>query len=205
MVAGKFSLEINARERAGSLEVYMADGAAGKPSAANLVRQACTRQGDFESTVKFLAETPVLGASNYYLVAGAKPGEGAVITRDATGTNTDIQRLSQGYPADKPWYLLQTNYDRWDNSTHPAPLLPGVFGDDLRRQSGHELMGHLSPENFSMDELWGVMSDDGASTLGAGHWGMYNQATIHTELIIPATGEYHSYEGHQIVAESIVI
>lgn len=205
MVSGSFSVEINARDHKGQLDVFMADAAAGKPSVANLVRQACTRGGDFESAVTFLAETPALGASNYFIVAGAKPGEGAVITRNATGTDTDIQRLSQGYPANAPWYLLQTNYDRWDTTTHPAPLLPSVFGDDLRNKSGHALMAQLTPRNFGLDELWEVMSDDGASTLGAGHWGMYNQATIHTELIVPATGEYHSYEGHQVIATSVMV
>lgn len=205
MVPGKFSVEINARERPGNLDVFMADAAAGKPSAANLVRQACTQAADFESAVKMLAETPILGAANYYLVAGAKPGEGAVITRNATGVASDVQRLPQGYPVEKPWYLLQTNYDRWDNSTHPAPLLPGVFGDDLRTQSGHMLMGQLSPDKFDLESLWQVMTDDGASTLGAGHWGLYNQATIHTELIVPATGEYHSYFGHQLLAQTVVV
>jgi len=205
MVPGKFSVEINARERPGDLATYMADAAAGKPSAANLVRQACTKAQDFESAVKLLSEIPVLGAANYYLVAGARPGEGAVITRNSTGIATNIQRLAQGFPADNPWYLLQTNYDRWDNSTHPAPLLPGIFGNDLRDQSGHALMSQLSPENFSLEALWQVMSDDGASTLGSGHWGIYNQATIHTEVIIPATSEYHSYEGHQVLSQVLVV
>lgn len=205
MVPGSFSVELNAREHAAQLDVYMADAAAGKPTVANLLRQSCMRGGDFESAVKFLAETPTLGTKNYYVVAGAKPGEGAVITRNATGIDTDIQRLSQGYPADAPWYLLQTNYDRWDNTTHPAPLLPNVFGDDLRRESGHALMGQLSPRTFGMEDLWHIMSDNGASTLGSGHWGIYNQATIHTELIVPGTGEYHSYEGHRIVATEIVV
>lgn len=206
MVPGAFSVEINARTTEGvSLDTYMADAAAGKPSVANLVRQACARGGDFESAVKFLSETPALAASNYYVVAGAKAGEGAVITRNASGVESDVQRLAQGFPEGKPWYLFQDNYDHWDDSTHPAPLLPGVFGDDLRRKSGHLLMAQLSPERFGLDELWEVMSDDGASTVGAGHWGIYNQGTIHTEVMVPGTGEYHSYEGHQVIAKQLVV
>ena len=54
----------------------------------------CMRGGDFESTVKFLAETPVLGAGNYFVVAGAKPGEGAVITRNATGEKEKLVCVS---------------------------------------------------------------------------------------------------------------
>jgi N-acylethanolamine-hydrolysing acid amidase len=200
MVPGGFSVEINARDTEATLATFLADAKASKPTVSNLVRQACARGGDFESAVKFLSESPALGAANYYIVAGAKAGEGAVITRNASGVDTDVQRLSQGYPADKPWYLLQDNYDRWDQSVHPAPILPGVFGDDLRRKSGHELMAALSPDDFNLDTLWALMSDDGASTLGAGHWGIYNQATIHTELVVPSTGEYHSYQGHQVVA-----
>lgn len=125
-----------------------------------------------------------------------------MITRNATGVDTDILRMQDGFPSGAPWYLLQDNYDHWDNSIHPAPLLPNIFGDDLLRKSGHELMSQLTPDNFGLDELWEIMSDDGASTLGSGHWGLYNQATIHTEVVVPATGEYHSYQGHQVVASA---
>jgi N-acylethanolamine-hydrolysing acid amidase len=206
MVSGSFSVEINARSTEGvPLDTFMADAAAGKPISANLVRQACARGGDFESAVKFLSETPALGAAAYMIVAGAKAGEGAVISRNATGIDSDVQRLSQGYPADAPWYLLQDNYDHWDNTTHKAPITPGIFGDDLRRVSGHQIMAQLSPAKFGVEEMWQVMSDNGDSTIGSNNWGIFNFATIHTEVIVPATGEYHSYEGHQVVADSEVV
>merc|ERR1711879_1130182 len=171
-----------------------ADAAAGKPISASLVRQACARGGDFEDAVKFLSETPALGASSYMVVAGAKAGEGAVISRNGTGIDTDVQRLSQGYPTDAPWYLLQDNYDHWDPTTHPAPEpFTLTNGDDLRRKSGHEIMASLSPSKFGTEDMWAVMSNDGASTIGSGNWGIFNPATIHTEIIVPETGEYHSY------------
>lgn len=204
MVPGNFSVEINARSTEGvGVDVFMADAAAGKPISANLVRQACTRGGDFESAVEFLAETPALGAASYMLVAGVR--DGAVITRNATGVDTDVQRIAQGYPAGNEWYLIQDNYDRWDASVHKAPITPIIFGDDLRRQSGHTLMSQLSPSNFGVEAMWQVMSDNGASTIGSKNWGLYNFATIHTEVIVPATGEYHSYEGHQVVAADMIV
>merc|ERR550532_608780 len=97
MVPGAFSVEINARGSPSNFDAYLADAAAGKPTASRLVREACARGGDFESAVKYLSETPILGTNVYYVVAGAKPGEGAIISREASGVNSDILRLSQGF------------------------------------------------------------------------------------------------------------
>lgn len=207
MVSGGFSVEINAREHHHLVvEDFMADAAAGKPSVTSLVREACTRfgAGEFESALEFLANTPALGVPNYYVMAGARRGEGAVITRNASGIDTDIQRLGkQGYPAGAPWYLLQTNYDHWDNTIHPAPLLPALYGDDLRRVSGEQLMAQRSPDTFNLEVLWEVMSDSGSST--GVKWPLYNMATIHTELMIPATGHYETYAGHEVVMQKTVV
>merc|ERR1711998_746739 len=50
----------------------------------------------------------------YFIVAGAKPNEGAVITRNRAGlahspTNESVLLLKDA----KSWYLAQTNWDPW--------------------------------------------------------------------------------------------
>merc|ERR1712083_903770 len=107
-------------------------------------------------------------------------------TRNASGTDTDIIRLKDGLPAGKPWFLVQTNYDHWKQPPK----------SDDRRDNGIRSMEAVGPDKLSLDELWGVMSDTGK---GSGTRGVYNSATIHTELIIPATGEYHTYLRHNII------
>lgn len=211
MVDRGFSVEINARGAQGRCctppyDSFIADAKAGKPSASHLVRQACSRGGDWDSAVKFLSETPVLGGPNYYIVAGAAPGEGAVIARNATGVDSVVQRLSDGYPKEKPWYLYEANFDQWDNSTYPAPVGAFYYGNDLRRESAHMLMSKLSPESFNLDTLWNVMSDDGGTTIGPmPDWGVYNFATINTCLMVPSQGIYYSYEGHEVVMKTAVV
>merc|ERR1712072_28578 len=98
-----------------------------------LLRAGCEHGGDFEEGVKFLSETPMI-QTGYLTIAGAAPGEGAILTRNASGADTDILRLKDGYPSDKP-FLIQTNYDHWKK----APIY------DDRRDNGKHAMGEVGP------------------------------------------------------------
>merc|ERR1711920_401110 len=131
-------------------------------------------------------------SSGYLTMAGAAAGAGAIITRNGTGTNTDILRLDKGRPADKPWFLIQTNYDHWTQ--------PPKFDD--RRDNGIKSMDAIGPDKINLDTLWGVMSDTGK---GSGTRGVYNEATISTQMVIPATSELHSYMGHDIIEGTVVV
>lgn len=189
MVPGKWSAEINARKAHGAnLQEAIDRVSKGYPAFPSLLRQGCELGGDFEAGVKYLSETPMI-TSGYFTIAGAAPGEGAILTRNFSGVDTDILRLKDGRPADKPWFLIQTNYDHWTE----APK------SDDRRDNGIKSMEAVGPGNLSLDALWGVMSDTGA---GSGTRGVYNSATIHTELIVPATGEYHTYMRHNIIGHA---
>jgi hypothetical protein len=190
MVPGKWSGEINARgANKPSLAEAIKSAAAGDPSFPGLLRRGCERGGDFEDALKFLSDTPLI-LGGYITMAGAKPGEGAIITRNTTAEGTDVFRLKDGYPADKPFYLIQTNDDHWKDPS------------DGRRNTGKCLMENIGPENVDLDALWGVMSDKGKGECKGG--GIYNAATIHTELIVPATGEYHTYLRHNIIEDVVV-
>jgi N-acylethanolamine-hydrolysing acid amidase len=193
MVPGKWSAEINARgANKPSLAEAIKSAAAGDPAFPNLLRKGCERGGDFEDALKFLSDTPLI-LGGYITMAGAKPGEGAIITRNAAAEGTDVLRLKDGYPTDEPFYLVQTNYDHW---TDPPT-------SDDRRVSAKCLMENLGPQNVDLDALWGVMSDTGKGQCKS-HRGVYNSATIHTELVVPATGEYHTYLRHNIIEDVVV-
>jgi N-acylethanolamine-hydrolysing acid amidase len=183
MVPGKWSGELNARDaHKSSLQESIDRASKGQPCFPVLLRQACEHGGNFESGLKYLSETPMI-TSGYITIAGAAPGEGAIITRNGSGTDTDILRLPAGLPADKPWFLIQTNYEHWEK----PPAL------DDRRDNGIKSMKEVGPDGLNLDTLWTVMSTQGSPR------GVYNQATIHTELVIPATGEYHTYLRHNII------
>lgn len=204
MVPGKFSAECNARhDNHVTLAQYLERTSAGKAHFPMLLRDACANSGNFESAVKYLSKTPMI-STGYYTVAGAAPGEGAIVTRNASGTDTDVRRLSAGWPegGSKPWYLVQTNFDYWDHSVHPAPLAPKLFGDDKRFEMGVKLMAAIGPDNVNLERLWEVMTDNGNTSRQ--RWGIFNAATIHTELVVPATGEYHTYLRHSVIKEVLV-
>lgn len=194
MVPGKWSAEINERDTdAASFDQCLDHASKGWVAFPMLLRQGCMHGGDFEAGLKYLKETPMITAG-YFTIAGAAPGEGAILTRNGTGTDTNVVRLKNGRPAEKPWYLIQTNYDPW---TQPP-------ADDDRRGNGIKSMEAVGSSKVNLDTLWGVMSKTGE---GTGTRGVYNSETISTQLIIPATGSYHPYMGHEIIdgAGAIVV
>ncbi|CAF1466678.1 unnamed protein product [Adineta ricciae] len=71
------------------------------------IRDMLTNSESYDQTVKYLAEVPLV-APCFYIVAGTKPGEGAIITRSRKSSD-DIKVLGR----DNLWFLAQTNYDNW--------------------------------------------------------------------------------------------
>lgn len=192
MVPGKWSAEINARDSyKPSLKEAMQHASKGWLGYPQLLRKGCEHGGDFEAGLKFLSETPMI-SGGYITIAGAAPGEGGILTRNSTGTDTDVLRLKDGHPAGKPWYVIETNYDHWKKP--PA-------GDD-RRDNGIKSMEAVGPDKINLETLWDVLSDEGK---GSGTRGVYNSETISTQLVIPATEEYHPYMGHSILENSVVV
>merc|ERR1712232_1132857 len=164
---GKWSVSIDARDsHSPSLADAMIYASKGAPTFPLLTREGCARGGDFNSAVDFFSNTAMINPG-YFIIAGAAPGEGAVVTRNSTAEGTDVLRLQNGYPSEKPWFLVETNYDHW--------LKPPAWDD--RRDSAIADMVKIGQENVSLDTLWSVMSDTGK---GTGTRGVYNQAIIHT-------------------------
>eukprot|EP00756_Hemistasia_phaeocysticola_P040903 Hpha_TRINITY_DN16889_c4_g2::TRINITY_DN16889_c4_g2_i1::g.148291::m.148291 len=143
-----------------------------------LSRAMCERAGAFEDSVQWLVSQPMI-APGYFIMAGVAPGEGAVVTHNASAS-ANIWRLKDGYPkGPDAWFLLETNYDHWG----PVP------SNDDRRGPGIQAMEKVGPDAISFDTLWTVLSTRP----------VYNWATIHTDLAWPAAGEYRTYLRNNVV------
>lgn len=122
---------------------------------------------DFESAVKIFSTTPLL-APCYYILAGAKPNQGAVVTRDRK-TAADIWRMDN----DKSWFLAQTNYDHWEK-----PL----FIDD-RVTPANTCMNEMGRGNASFKGIFNVLSTRP----------VLNKLTVYAALIEVKTGKMETY------------
>ncbi|MGH0140653.1 UNVERIFIED_CONTAM: hypothetical protein FKN15_023265 [Acipenser sinensis] len=81
-----------------------------------------------------LAKIPII-ADVYYIVAGARPNQGVVVTRNREGP-ADIWPLD---PVNGRWYQVETNYDHW---TTPPPF------DDRRITIYTTVMSAAFPEMY---------------------------------------------------------
>jgi len=127
-----------------------------------LIRDTLQNIDSFEPAVTQLA-TVSLSAPIYIIVAGTKPGEGAVITRNRENA-ADIWRLD----APSRWFEVETNFDHW---------LPA--GDD-RRKIANAGMTKLGQAAVSLEGIYQVLST----------YDVLNHGTTYTTLMSPLTGNY---------------
>ena len=118
----------------------------------------------------------------YITVAGTRPGEGGIITRNATATGThglgDYFSLFSKEGKDSAggdWFTVETNTDHWIKN-----------GARSRRSVAVDGLSAIGHENIDLAGLWKVL--DTPPT--------YNLATIHTDLTCPEWGEYRTYKRH---------
>eukprot|EP00756_Hemistasia_phaeocysticola_P025322 Hpha_TRINITY_DN15999_c1_g6::TRINITY_DN15999_c1_g6_i1::g.71264::m.71264/K13720/NAAA; N-acylethanolamine-hydrolysing acid amidase len=179
VVPGRFAVSINARgAMSPDLAHAVASAKRGDWIFPFLTREVCHRAGAFEDSMQWVSSQPLI-APGYFIMAGVAPGEGAVLSHNASASAYQW-RLKDGYPkGSDAWFLLQTNYDNWG----PVPA-----GDD-RRDPGVKSMEAVGPDSISFDSLWTVLSTRP----------VYNFATIHTDLVLPATGLYRTYLRNNVV------
>lgn len=77
-----------------------------------LSRDVLTQQPDFDAALYNLSNDELI-ADVYYIMAGVKPTEGVVISRNRQNA-TDVWKLD---PPSR-WFEVETNYDHWK----PAPV-----------------------------------------------------------------------------------
>ncbi|CAF1133948.1 unnamed protein product [Rotaria magnacalcarata] len=131
------------------------------------IRDMLTKSESYDQTLKYLAEEPLL-APCFYIVAGTKAGEGAIITRSRIGSD-DIKVLGK----DNLWFIAQTNYDNWKKQP--------IFDDRLTPCI--ECMKTKGKNQVAFDSLFDVLSSRP----------MLNKETVYTSLMQPATGRFEGY------------
>ncbi len=127
-----------------------------------LIRDVLEQDGlSYSQAAHMLQTTPQI-ATGYFMIAGMRPGEGMVITRNRKNT-ADV------WTVDKPkgrWYILETNFDHWGT--------PG----DKRRETGERMMNETGP-NFTAKDLYNVLSVSPVK----------NSATVFTSIMSPSHPE----------------
>ncbi|XP_045196944.2 N-acylethanolamine-hydrolyzing acid amidase-like [Mercenaria mercenaria] len=108
-----------------------------------LVRDALAYDRNFSAAVDRLSYTAT-AADAYFIMGGAKEGEGAIITKGRLAPD-DVWKLD---PASGRWFLVETNYDHW---TTPPP-------SDNRREPAIKAISALGQKNISVMNLFDVMS-----------------------------------------------
>lgn len=98
---------------------------------------------DYEKALVFLADKPLI-APCYIIIGGAKPSQGAVITRDRIAV-LDLWKINVDKGA---WFLVETNYDHWE-----APPT-----DDDRRTPAIKAMNEVGQEKLGAVGLFDVLS-----------------------------------------------
>ncbi|GMI48471.1 hypothetical protein TrCOL_g6674 [Triparma columacea] len=165
-----FSFSMDARCQGGKLLVNLVEALAkGAMTPCQHSRYVMETATDFDSAVA-LFETGNLIDDGYFIVGGAKDGEGAVVSRDRN-RNVDTWMID---PADseRGWYRLETNYDHWEE----------VPSADDRRTPGYANMEAIGKDDINKDNLLNdVMTE----------WPTYNP---HTDLTCIMSAKYNLYD-----------
>ncbi|KAM8938927.1 N-acylethanolamine-hydrolyzing acid amidase [Pelodytes ibericus] len=132
-----------------------------------LVRDVLEDAPDFQSAVLKLSKTPII-AETYYIMAGAYPNEGVVVTRNRGGP-ADIWPLD---PLNGEWFRVETNYDHW---TNPPPT-------DDRRTPAIKALNATGQANINLDSLYQVLSVEP----------VLNKNTIYTTVMSAAIPEKYT-------------
>lgn len=117
---GGFSIQMNARDLGGSVIENIGSILLGHKTPGTVVRQALENATSFSDAVAALGSEK-LANPVYFVIGGARHGEGAIITRDRLKA-ADIWPLYKSAARDKThlnpqpdWLRLQTNYDNWES------------------------------------------------------------------------------------------
>ena len=108
-----------------------------------LMRDTLQNATDFNDALKMLSTEEIM-APVYYILGGLKYPDGAVITRNQTGS-VDVWKLND---SQYKWYLVETNYDHWE----PPP------SNDDRRDPAIKAMDETGQNNLTATTLYDVLS-----------------------------------------------
>jgi len=132
-----------------------------------LSRTVLAQQPNFDAALWNLSNDELI-ADVYYIIAGTKNNEGAVISRNRENA-TDVWLL------DTPnrWFEVETNYDHWN----PPPWF------DNRRDPANNAMNAMGRNNLTLDGMYQVLSTKP----------VFNLQTTYSFLACPADGTYKTF------------
>jgi len=133
-----------------------------------LTRDALMKATSFDEALNMLSNSELI-ADVYYIIAGTKAGQGAVISRNRTDA-ADVWMIDAPHGR---WFEVETNYDHWKQ--------PPWFDD--RRTPAIANMKTLGSANLNPKNLFGIM----------GMKPTLNLQTTYSIVACPATGYYESY------------
>uniref|UniRef100_A0A1W7RB72 Acid ceramidase n=1 Tax=Hadrurus spadix TaxID=141984 RepID=A0A1W7RB72_9SCOR len=134
-----------------------------------LTRSVMENATDYNSAKKILSTTKLI-APLYFILGGTKPGEACIITRDRGTNKADIMEMTNGSTG---WYLLETNYDHWEN--------PPFY--DNRRTPAIKCLKKMTQKNASFAGLFNVLSTQPN----------LNKLTVYSALMEAKTGTLETY------------
>jgi hypothetical protein len=136
----------------------------------SLLRSLADGAATYDDALARLSAAP-LDAPSYFIIAGARPLEGAIVTRGRDATQSDVYPLGS-----RRWYVLETNYD------HDKPPAQG----DDRRHPGERRMEQLGRARAATrDGLLTVLSDTSCNK-SAGERPLLNSITTYTAIMSAA-------------------
>jgi hypothetical protein len=134
-----------------------------------LMRKVFTHQNDYASALQYLSNSPLI-ADVYYIMAGAGPNQGAVISRNRHNAS-DVWELNKNR-----WFEVQTNYDHWVG----APWF------DDRITPSNNAMSSIGQRKISLDTMYTVLSTKP----------VFNLQTTYSFLASPADGVMKAVTRH---------
>jgi len=177
MRAGQWSWSMDARQKGGEVGINILEalltGARTPAQEARFVMQGLgqVEANTFDLAVKQLSSGPLVNDA-FFIVAGTKSGEGAVVARDRNKV-ASLWTLEESAKEGNGFFMLETNYD-YDK---PVPKA------DDRRTPGIANMKALTQANVSPDGMLSVMSK----------WPTFNYHTDFTAIIASFNSTYDSY------------
>jgi len=164
-----WAASINARGKGGRLWANLAQSLlVHSMTPTQHLRKALEATADFEGALGELSGTAQVD-ENYFIVAGARPGEGAIVTRGREKA-VDVWRLEPA--AADGWFRVQTNFDHWN----PVP----VFDD--RRNPAIARMRALGQTNLTSASMWAIIET----------WPNWNDHTDYSLVAVAADAAYNS-------------
>jgi len=169
---GEFSVTIDTRFYPGGIgdlfyEIIAAITEQNATLVTFLLREVFTNENNYESALTNLCSGTLI-ADVYYIIAGASPGQGAVISRNRTGAD-DVWVLN----SPSRWYEVETNYDHWQE----APWF------DDRVDPANHAMDAMGVAAISLPNMFKVLSVKP----------VFNIQTTYTILSCPACGDWEAY------------